>query len=171
MSKFTITAFDLLAFLQGQGITEAAITSTRDTEYVLPTERWVTDVFGPWFSAKLVAEGYTYRMNSRDCDKFSRKAAALAGDCNAVTEERAGNVIDELGQSMSPTYGLALGEIWAGTPLHARVVAVHRKDGALYLAVYEPQPTYGTGMLLTKIAMRQVEFTQKDIPTCTRFDI
>jgi len=171
MKPFTILSSELQEFILSQGVPHEAIQFMRDSEYVLPTERWITDVFGPWFQAKIVAEGYTYRTHSRDCDKFTRRAASLAGDCNAVTEERAGNVIDELGQSMSPTYGLAFGEVWVKTPLHAINAVVHRNNGQLQLVGYEPQPSYGNGVMLDKISMRVVEMNRKDWETCKRFDI
>ena len=170
MKPFTLSAFDLREFLLGQGIPDSAI-KLRDTEYVLPTSRWVTEVFAPWFERKLISENYTYRPNSRDCDKFARKAAAYVGDCNAVTEERAGNVIDELGQAMAQTYGIAFAEIKVVSLRHSINAAIHRPDKKLVLVAYEPQLSYGDGLLLKQATMRVKKLTQEDWNSCNDFDI
>lgn len=171
MPAYTLLSSELRDFILAQGVPASAVQFLRDSEYVLPTARWVTGVFGPWFTADLAGKGYTYRPNSRDCEDFARRAAALACDCNAQTEIRAGNVPDEYGITPKPTYGLAFAEVWVKTPLHAINAAVHRLEGQLQLVAYEPQPTFGAGMRLSQVSLRVVHLTPDDWKLCKRFDI
>lgn len=127
----------------------------RDDAFAFVTPDYVRGPFADYFLADLRARKFIYRPNSRDCDKFTRHAAALMAEANAQTEEAADY----------DTYaglGIAFGEVFLPTRGHALNIGIHvNATGGLEDWYYEPQPSLKGGQII-KVSFNVVEVSPEE---------
>lgn len=100
-----------------------------DSDWRLPDKSWIEQEFSKTVKSIFDAYGLCYRLESWDCDDFTRFTAALAQLLNNRTPDNRGK-------------GLAIGEFWyqkdSGTRHALNICIVETEDKPVVL-FYEPQ--------------------------------
>jgi hypothetical protein len=122
-------------------------------DYVMPTEFWITERFGPALLNFLDKNDFRYRDEQYECNKYAKTASTLADWAHLKTKN----------EESALAFG-CFGFLTKEGAGHMINFAIHRDNKKeLYLAFYEPQPQRGT---LTWKCLKPVELTKEEISSC-----
>jgi hypothetical protein len=135
-----ITGAELDAFIMESEI--GAIPKIDDSQYSLPSADWVRGEFGEKLRETAFRLGYSYRLESEDCDDFSLLALWYARRSHGLRRKGTGLAFGEF------NYTRRIGGA------HAINLFVCRENGLLVARFYEPQ------------LFREISLTTEEMQSC-----